>query len=152
MAETHYHVTGYWADDSEDAYRPMTLAEANDEMADRADLFADHEAETAHIMLDMAENVDNTGEWAECVPCEYRDAARAFRAVETYSALAHNNRRFADYPLADNEDSRKFSLGLIPGANGTYYVDTGKLEAYECADPQCERDWAEFVATEDSYL
>lgn len=146
MAETHYHVTGYWSEDTEDYWRPLTLAEANDEMADRADLFAEYETQTAYMMLDSAETVDDTGEWTDSVPSQYRDAARAFRAADKYATLVLNNRRFAEYPAADNEESRKFSLGLIPDANGTYYVDTGKLEAYECADPQCERDWAEFMA------
>ncbi len=130
----HYHIEGYWGEDH--FCPPLTLAEANDEMAERADLFADYEAESAYIYLDLAEEQYRPNQ-PDYVPDEYRLAANAFRAAETYGILAANNRRFQDFPPADNELSRRYSLGLEPGAMG-HYVETGELAAYECADPECE--------------
>lgn len=166
----HYHVTGYWAEDNADNYAPHTLASAVADMGERASLFADYETDSSSFYGGNADTIHERIEQAERYPRSgvadpadvrqamnaYRDAWRANERAETYSVLALNCQRFDNQELLDRmrrmgadavETSMLFSMGLIDGHNG-YRVNTGDLEAYECFDPTCVSDYAEYLRQE----
>lgn len=161
---SHYHVTGYWSDEAEDAFRPLTLEEACSEMADRADRQADFDAESAMIYGESAEeayhtlnrhdreNPDGATLWP--ILEDYRAAYNMGERCERMRILNLNCNRFdkGEYHNPDPESeriSRLYSLGLHPGANGRY-VDTDPLGAYECSE-DCVNDWVEYLYESGEY-